>query len=616
MRQALLRLVLLAFGAFAGRASAQYFPPGPPAMPPQIAVDPVFGPICAGPLGLGLCQDVYRFLQIQYIANSVFVQQIGFDPQAGPICAGPVGPGPCRQVQLFLATRQVAAQQVQLPTWGTTGNCLGPLGPGPCDAVGAYIMQAQAGIGQMPQGFSTRAPQLLPQPGPNGEPMCAAPFGPAPCVLVAQIGLDTMGRNIPLPGSFGLQPGITDPQKLAQECARRVGLDLASFAACTSHDVVLPPEQQAVLHCAVISKTPVDFAACAAPRLGYSLSTDQQNVAACAVKSKGGEAGFRSCLGGEFIARALSPDEREILRCASNTTDAVAFGECAAGRFMSTNQKAMLDCAASSPDATSFATCAVPYSGGLKMSDDQRVLVSCATKTKGDRVGFAACAGVALLGKSLGPNEQKVLGCAASTAGDASAFAACSARAVFGNRMSKEQQIAVQCAAQSQGNPTGFATCAGANMFNLQLNPEQQIAVQCLASTGGQPYAAAGCIGSRLTARELSKCLSNGIGGADGCFGDNNDLVGKNGWVGRTLGQIAGGPHSVIHDPNQIWGGDNSFVRNPGQIWGGSNSFVRNPSQIFGGPNSVFNNPGQLLPQPKPLQLGTIGGKRICLPWC
>jgi hypothetical protein len=31
----------------------------------------------------------------------------------------------------------------------------------------------------------------------------------------------------------------------------------------------------------------------------------------------------------------------------------------------------------------------------------------------------------------------------------------------------------------------------------------------------------------------------------------------------------------------------------------------------------VFNNPSQLLPQaPPPVQVGTIGGKRICLPWC
>ena len=73
-------------------------------------------------------------------------------------------------------------------------------------------------------------------------------------------------------------------------------------------------------------------------------------------------------------------------------------------------------------------------------------------------------------------------------------------------------------------------------------------------------------------------------------------------------------PWPWLGNPEQIWGGDNSFVRNPGQIWGGSNSFVRNPSQFWGGNNSVFNNPAQLAPPP--VTLGTVGGHRICLPWC
>lgn len=584
------------------------FPSVPP--PPQIGVDPVFGPMCAGPLRPGPCQDVHRFLLIQAVADGMQLQQIGIHPQDGPLCAGPMGPGPCQEAKILWAVLQVAMQQVQIPTWRTEGICLGPLGPGPCGAVRAYIMRAQSAIGRVPLSFSARQPQLLPLPGPNFEPMCAGPFGPAPCALIAQVGLDMMGGNLPPPGSFNLPPGVTDAQKLAQECARRIGLDVASFAACAGQKMVLPSEQQAVLDCAVTSRTTQAFAACAAQELGYSLSTDQQKVAGCAIKAGGGEADFKTCLGGAFLSKVLSADEQAILKCATNSIDAVAFGECAAGRFMSRSQKSMLDCAVSASDVTSFATCAAPHSG-IKMSEDQRVLANCAMKAKGDKDDFATCVGAAFLGKNLGPNEQKVLGCAASAGGDTSKFAACSATALFGDKLSKEQQVAVQCAAQSQGDPTGFATCAGVNMFNMQLNPEQQIAVQCVVSTGGQPHAAAGCIGSRLTARELGKCLSHGIGGEDGCFGDNNDLVGKNGWVGRTLGQIPG-----VINPAQIWGGDNSFVRNPGQIWGGSNSFVRNPSQIWGGPNSVFNNPGQLLPEPKPVQIGSIAGKRICLPWC
>jgi hypothetical protein len=62
-----------------------------------------------------------------------------------------------------------------------------------------------------------------------------------------------------------------------------------------------------------------------------------------------------------------------------------------------------------------------------------------------------------------------------------------------------------------------------------------------------------GCVASPLTAREVSKCLPDGVSGS-GSFGNSNDLVGRDGWVSRTLGQIAGGPNSAINNPNQIWG--------------------------------------------------------------
>lgn len=68
--------------------------------------------------------------------------------------------------------------------------------------------------------------------------------------------------------------------------------------------------------------------------------------------------------------------------------------------------------------------------------------------------------------------------------------------------------------------------------LSMNLDPEQQIAVQCVVTTGGQPYAAGRCMVSRWTTRELQKCFQHGFSGSDGCFGDNNELVGKTG--GRT----------------------------------------------------------------------------------
>lgn len=581
-----------------------------------IQQDPVLGPICAGPLGPGPCQAVQQYIQIQQIAAQIQVQFLYNAPPWGPTCAGPLGPGPCNDVRNYLALQQLANQQFQLRIIANAPDgsqiCAGPLGPGPCEAIRVYLMQNRVGMAPTQQ-FDPRQAQVVGNGGGNTGALCNGPFGPTPCLLAGQIGLDRVGGAMPSPASFGVSAGQSNPQTLATACAKQVGLDVAAFAGCAGQQVILPDNQQAVLDCAVSHSSAAGFADCAAPKLGINLSDDQKTLAGCAMKSQGDQDSFVSCAGDAFANRDLTGDERAVLDCASNAgTDVSSFADCASGHFLSGSQKAVLDCAVSADDAAAFATCAAP-NVGIKMSDDQRVLARCAVDSKGDGQDFATCAGAAFLGKSLGPKEQAVLGCAASSGGDTSTFAACSATNIFGDKLSPEQQVAVKCAAQSQGDATGFATCAGANMFNLQLNPEQQIAVQCVVSTGGQPYAAAGCIGSRLTIRELTKCLTEGVGG-HGCFGDNNDLVGRNGWVMRTMGQVAGGPHSIINDPNQIWGGDNSFVRNPGQIFGGSNSFVRNPSQVWGGPNSVFNNPSQLLP--KPATLGTIAGKRICLPWC
>lgn len=610
----ILFFILAAFGV--DPVFAQQFL-APPPQPAVIGNDPISGPICAGPLGPGSCQAVQHYLLLQYKASQIHLQPIAFDPQVGPICQGPLGQGPCSLVALYLAAQQ-EAQQIQLQVIGFDPGvgqiCAGPLGPGPCDAVRIYLLNVQSG-GIPSQPIDLRNVSVVGQGTAAMGPMCGGPFGQMPCGMVAQTGLDAFGGAVPSQGSFGLPAGVNSGVQLARECAQRAGIDVAAFAGCTGQQVMLPAKQQAVLDCAVSTRDTPSFANCAAPKLGIALSDDQKKVAECAMSSGGQAAQFATCAGGSYLQKALTPDEKAILSCAANANgDAGMFASCSADRFLSRTQKAALDCAVSSSDASSFAICA-GSDVGVKMSDDQRIVVKCALQSNGEPDNFAGCAGGALLGRNLGPNEQAVLNCAANSSGDEEQFAICSASTLLGAHLSREQQVAIQCAAQSQGDPTGMATCAGANMFNLQLNPEQQIAVQCVVSTGGQPYAAAGCIASRLTARELTKCLTDGVGGR-GCFGDNNDLVGKNGWVRRTMGQIAGGPNSVINNPGQIWGGDNSFVRNPSQIFGGSNSFVRNPSQIWGGQNSVFNNPGQLLQAPRPINLGTVGGKRICLPWC
>lgn len=534
-----------------------------------IGQDPRFGPICAGPLGPGPCADVARYIAMQR----------GLPPPGAPVPLPPPGfPPPLPMPQGLPPLQQVGF----VP--GVGPICAGPLGPGPCAAVQQYLASMAANAPRLPvvNPQDLRMVNNLPGVGP----ICQGPMGAVPCSQVQQQRLDSFSGPLPSQASFGVDLNL-DAVDVARRCAAKVGLDATLFAACTGRQAVLPANLHKVVDCAVQSRETESFAKCAAGPLGIRLSDDQQTAVKCAVDSSGDRDDFVSCAGAAFLDRNLNRDQRKVLECATDADgDSEAFTRCASVAL------------------------------GRHLSDDQRTAINCAVESKGDKDDFIACAGGALLNQKLNRDQRKVLSCAADSDGDSGKFMGCAAPALLGRNASREQRVAMQCAAESGGEVDSFAACAGANMLNLQLNPEQQIAVQCVVSTGGQPYAAAGCMATRLTARELLKCAANGIGGKDGCFGDNNDLVGKNGWVARTFGQIAGGPNSVINNPGQIWGGDNSFVRNPGQIWGGSNSFVRNPSQIWGGPNSVFNNPGQLLPQPKPLTIGNVGGKRICLPWC
>lgn len=454
--------------------------------------------------------------------------------------------------------------------------CAGPLGPGPCAEVDRYLSMQRQG----PTLTSPGAPPLQ-QIGflPGVGPICAGPLGPGPCAAVQQY-LLSMTDNAPQ------TPVITAQDLRVVNNVPGVG------PVCQGPAGVVP--------CAQIQQQRLDaFTGPLPPQASFGVPAElkaEQLGQHCAAKVGLDSILFAACTGQQVV---LPTDLHQVLDCAVGSRETEQFAECAATPL------------------------------GVRLSDDQWTTLTCASKSGGNQDEFVKCARPAFLEKKLSEAQRQILECAAKSNGETDKFVGCAAPALLGRNGSREQRVAMQCAAVSGGAVNAFAACTGANMINLQLNPEQQIAVQCIVSTGGQPYVAAGCMATRLTARELLKCAANGIGGKDGCFGDNNDPVGKNGWVARTFGQIAGAPNSVIDNPGQIWGGDNSFVRNPSQIWGGDNSSVRNPSLVWGGgnssvrnpsqiwgeANSVFNNPRQLLQSPKPLTVSS-SGKRLCMPWC
>lgn len=297
------------------------------------------------------------------------------------------------------------------------------------------------------------------------------------------------------------------------------------------------------------------------------------------------------------------------VQCAQMTAqniqpDVDKFLVCTRGALVLNKDSALLvSCAEqANGNTTNLAQCAGRGIIASKLSPDQMKVVNCAAKNSDDVDHFAGCIATNLGGSQLNRQQRRLLTCATDNDVNSKEFAGCAARTMFGDRLSPETNAAIDCAVQSQGDYQQFGACAANKFLNLNLNPEQQIAVQCVVSSGGQPYVAAGCAASRLTARELTKCVEHGIGGDDGCFGNNNDLIGRNGFVVRNIAGLAGGPNSMIRDPGQVLGGPGSVFNNPGQILGGPNSV----------PNQILRN----VPSPPPIQIGTVGNHRVCIPWC
>ncbi|USW93505.1 hypothetical protein NHF39_18625 [Pseudomonas proteolytica] len=399
--------------------------------PPLVVVhiDPVFGPICAGPLGPGPCDDVRRFIKVQQFAATINLPVVGMDPYFGPICNGPLGNAPCQQIAWFLAVRQVAAQEFQLQQVGNV--CMGPFGPAPCEALRDYLMQAQLGVDPYQQ-INPRAVQVVGTPG-GSEWRAFVPGTFWSDTVHACRAIEPRSNGRLTCARFVCVAGRgSAPAKIAAACARQVKVDVAAFAICTGQKIVLPANQQALLDCAVKSNDTQRFAYCAAPKLGIKISADQRKLVGCAMGANGSEEQVKACVGSALVDRALNSDEKAILNCASNAnSDPAKFATCASTRVFSLEQKAVVDCAVESADAAAFANCAAP-NVGIKMSDEQRILARCAMQSRGDTDDLAACAGSAFVGNSLGPNEQAVLNCAASSAGDTSKFASCSANKLLG----------------------------------------------------------------------------------------------------------------------------------------------------------------------------------------
>lgn len=261
----------------------------------------------------------------------------------------------------------------------------------------------------------------------------------------------------------------------------------------------------------------------------------------CSAARHAGIDSFAKC----WMREMATNKQKRILGCLEHTQSKASLALCAYKDSLSA-------------DSYKLATCANRYSEDRRgdrflsciaegaLSEEQARIFQCAVNNKGDYGAMGECA----LSGQLTPEQRRVYSCVANYYNDYARAGLCAA----GSQLTPEQSRIASCVLNNKGSYAQMGVCAVGN----NLTPEQQVFASCAISTGGQPYAFAGCVGTQLTMNELQKCMTHGIGGS-GCFGKNNtavkfvsnawkdvtegpgpsnDLLGRDGFVGRKLNDI------------------------------------------------------------------------------
>lgn len=203
---------------------------------------------------------------------------------------------------------------------------------------------------------------------------------------------------------------------------------------------------------------------------------------------------------------------------------------------------------------------------------------NCTKKSQGDETKLALCSLAALGGQNEKAAVSQISSCYSRHQDDYKQYPLCMAQ----QNMSHDAANLLACIEKQsqQGDVTFYGTAACYGGGALDLTPEQQIALECAVGTGGEPYSFASCAGGRLTARELSKCLTNGIGGR-GCFGTNNDIVKALSALGVDMSAHYGPNNTIV----KTWNNAINDLRNgPGNNNEVTKAFRNAANDITNGP--------------------------------
>ena len=270
-------------------------------------------------------------------------------------------------------------------------------------------------------------------------------------------------------------------------------------------------------------------------------------------------------IAGCISAQTMGQKEVEYLRCATSSNgNKTEWARCFGNQALGRGERVYLECALAGGAPATVAACAGRTFLGAQT---QGTMLGCAVTANGSMDRLATCLGPL----ALGERENAILNCATSTN-----VGAC----IASQYMGAEEQRITSCAVENNFDAGTTAVCAMGP--KLGINPEMQIALTCAATSGGEPMTFAGCAGGQLGERELSRCWTQGVATAKGCYGPNNSIRQLFDGVDATL-------RSALGKDNDIYKAYDLYHKNflsPGK----NQEFVK---LVNAGINDLRNGPGK-----------------------
>lgn len=387
------------------------------------------------------------------------------------------------------------------------------------------------------------------------------------------------------------------------------------------------------------------------PRIAFTkLEYDALRKAAqdCRAVANGSEKAMVTCV----INARLSDHDRKMFDCIRQHGGSAASIECATGQALPSSAQIVMGCA--QKDGSRGVACALEAA----LPDSARAILDCQRNARGNSKNAALCTAKALGSKDVVlysacfedskddwqqgalcvmkdkiPKEAaQAIGCI-QHGGSTSAIAGC----VVAGNLPNEFQKPAQCVAEAAGDPVGVGICLAAD----GLTPDQRIGLQCAMSSGGEPTTFATCTLGRLAVKEFTQCLDKKFGEAN-CFGENNEirklvknLLGQDIHSGTVAGQLLNAQLEVVKFTvgfaqatgkglenlvNNAGREGERFVQNVGrEVERAGQNIAReggNAIKWFGDRTGLSSIKVPPISPPPPIEVGKIGGTRVCIPWC